>query len=970
MFNLNTNSDDSHQLMGAIDWNTTPLGPPATWSSRILGQVEMILLSRQPMYIALGPDLRFIYNDAYRTIIGARHPSAFGTPMREVFADIWAELDQLFDDVLHGTPQVVENTKISTPWREGRPFGWFSFGLVPVYDDSGKIAGFTASIFETTKYQEAKQLLLESEERQAYLLSLSDALRDLGSADEIRVAAAEVLGRHLGACQVAYAEHDDDAHFIITKNYVDGVSDASGRYSYANFGTDLLVDLQAGRPRIVPDVRADDRLDQAGKLALLHHGIQASLNIPLVKSGKLVAFIGVNYPAPHDFKEEEIEHVRETAERTWAAVERARGEAILREEEEWLGAQNEAFQLAMDGAPIGKTLELLGQSAVSRIAGARYAFYVRYPNADELKHVVGMSDDYAASVDRFKISEDSLSCGLAVATGSPIITSDVHQEPRWKPWLWMADAHSFRGCWSYPIRTSRGKVVGSFALYFSDPRHATQRERDIAGRVTYAAAIIISRSQEAEERARAEDALRLSEERFQQFAKASASGLWIRDAETLTMEFMSPALSTIYGVDSSELLGEEKQWASMIIPEDRDSAVNHLLQARQGASAVHEFRIQRVSDQAFRWIRNTDFPLRDNGDIPRVGGIAEDVTEAKLSAEHQGVLLAELQHRVRNLMGMIRVMANRSASGPSSVEEYRSSLEGRLLALARVQTLLTRQANLGGSLRNIVETEIAAQAHHPSQYTLSGPDVMLSPKAVEVLTLAFHELSTNALKYGALSIPEGTVTVRWVVEEERGKPWLSLDWIESGAPFREPPSRRGFGSELIEMKIPYELRGTGKIMFDGGQASCQLRIPLRIAESILATDAPTPVKIHGGSLDMTDAPDLSGRSILIVEDDYYMASDFASVLRSAGAEVLGPCPSEEAALSVLEHTTPTGALLDLNLGGGGPRFEIARILEGRGIPFMFITGYDPDVIPTEMETIARLQKPVPLRAIVEALALL
>ncbi|WP_369059027.1 response regulator [Caulobacter sp. 73W] len=121
---------------------------------------------------------------------------------------------------------------------------------------------------------------------------------------------------------------------------------------------------------------------------------------------------------------------------------------------------------------------------------------------------------------------------------------------------------------------------------------------------------------------------------------------------------------------------------------------------------------------------------------------------------------------------------------------------------------------------------------------------------------------------------------------------------------------------------------------------------------------------------MTDAPDLTGRKVLVVEDDYYIAGDTAAALRGAGAEVLGPCPSEDATLDLLESRTPTHAVLDLNLGGGGPKFEIARVLKERGVPFVFMTGYDPGMIPAELEDVPRLQKPVPFRMIVEAVSLL
>ena len=333
------------------------------------------------------------------------------------------------------------------------------------------------------------------------------------------------------------------------------------------------------------------------------------------------------------------------------------------------------------------------------------------------------------------------------------------------------------------------------------------------------------------------------------------------------MEFVSPAVASIYGVGAEVLLGDVKRWAAMIVPEDREAALAQLEAARHGAISTSEFRIQRSSDSSFRWIRNTDFPLHDDGHIPRVGGIVEDVTETRRLTEHQDVLLAELQHRVRNIMGMIRSMGTRTAPGATVVEEYRSLLEGRLLALARVQALLTREANAGASLRDIIDSEVAAQAADGSQFVLAGPDIKLSPKAVEVLTLAFHELATNALKYGAFSVPEGRLSVTWTPFEKRGAPWLSLDWIEKGAPPREPSTRQGFGSELVEARIPYELGGRGKITISTEGARCHLEFPLNDGESILETDAPQPTTVFGGTLDMTGTTDLTGRTVLVVEDD-------------------------------------------------------------------------------------------------------
>lgn len=546
-------------------------------------------------------------------------------------------------------------------------------------------------------------------------------------------------------------------------------------------------------------------------------------------------------------------------------------------------------------------------------------------------------------------------------SGEGLIVADVDADPAF-------DARE-RAAWAAAgVRAAivaplvkEGRLIAEVGVHSGTPRAWTDDEVSLVrevGERTWAAA----------ERAKAAAALHESEERFRQFADAAAEGVWIRDAATLEIEYLSPAAIRIYGAEPRALLGGVHHWAGLILPEDRDAALAHMEDARQGTVVTHEYRIRRPSDGAFRWIRSIDFPLFGaDGDVQRVGGLAEDITEVRLAVEHQGVLLAELQHRVRNIMGIIHSTVGRSADGAADVDDYRTLLEGRLRALARVQALLTRQANAGGFLREVIESEVSAQAHGDGQFELVGPDVQLSPKAVEVLTLAFHELATNALKYGALSVVEGQLRVEWTPFDKGGRTWLAINWTEEGAPSRGSVTRRGFGIDLIEGKIPYELGGTSRLQIVPGGAHCRLEFPLKDGESILETDAPPPTAVFGGTLDMIGAPDLTGRRVLVVEDDYYLASDTAAALRGAGASVLGPCPNENATFDLLATETPTHAVLDLNLGGGGPRFAVAHALKQRGVPFIFLTDYDPDAVPADLVHIPLMQKPASPRSIVDAI---
>nr|WKF61599.1 Sensor histidine kinase TmoS [Paraburkholderia busanensis] len=199
-------------------------------------------------------------------------------------------------------------------------------------------------------------------------------------------------------------------------------------------------------------------------------------------------------------------------------TERKRVEGVLRDTAAWLAAQNEAFQAAVNDAPLADSLGILTRAAVEQMDGyARCAFYIANAQQSELRHVAGMSGEFARSVDGFRIAADSLACGLAAFRREPVITPDVHADPRCKDWLWLADRYGFRASWSYPVEIFTGRVVGTFAIYREQAGEPTPRDRELAMRFVQSAAIIISRHQEAEERARVVDALKVANRQKDEF---------------------------------------------------------------------------------------------------------------------------------------------------------------------------------------------------------------------------------------------------------------------------------------------------------------------------------------------------------------------------------------------------------------------------------------------------------------------
>lgn len=848
---------------------------------------------------------------------------------------------------------------------------WFAINVTPFGRN-----GVGVFYEDITERKRAEAALRQSEERQAFLLTLGDAMRAQTSTNGLIEAAARLIGERLGASRIMFAEFDETRGIadIFFGWFADGAKPFPSVMRLEEYEGPILGDLRDGRV-----VRIDDTCDPAlarpDLTAIAELGVMALISVPLRVSDRLLVNLSVHQHTARSWTNDEVALVREVSERLWADLVRARAEAALRESEE-----RQAFLLKLSDAlrPLAEAGEI--QATTTRLLGthlgvdrAMYGEVTGEPGAETgvirgqfVRPAAEGRPAPAPFPDQFTFNTFGASVMARRYSGVGLAVADVNADAGFDATERAAWAAAGVQAAIVASLVKANRLVAELGVHSQTPRTWTDAEISLVrevGERTWAAA----------ERARAEAASRASEERFQQFARASSAGLWIRAADTLAMEFASPAVATMYGVEPDILLDGVTRWAAMIVPDDRNIALASLEAARRGEVVVQEFRIQRPADGAFRWIRNTSFPLFEaQGHVQRIGGIFQDVTEAKLAAEHSAVLLAELQHRVRNIMALLRSITSRTGERAESVPEYRDLMMGRLLAFARVQALLTRAANVSVGVATIVHDEVSVQAQHEGQYLLDGPDVALSPKAAEVLTLAIHELTTNAMKYGALSAPTGRVTVRWSTFEKRGGPWLAFDWTEVGAPARptplpDVPRRRGFGSELIERRIPYELRGRGSLTIEPGEARCHLEFPLKEGASILDTGAPQRMTVSGGALDATGGPDLSGRRVLVVEDDFYLATDTARALQGAGADVLGPCASEEDARAELDEQRPDVAVVDINLGSG-PSFKLAEALKDRGIPFVFTTGYDAEVIPVEFEGVERLGKPLQLRQIVAAVA--
>jgi two-component sensor histidine kinase/CHASE1-domain containing sensor protein len=205
---------------------------------------------------------------------------------------------------------------------------------------------------------------------------------------------------------------------------------------------------------------------------------------------------------------------------------------------------------------------------------------------------------------------------------------------------------------------------------------------------------------------------------------------------------------------------------------------------------------------------------------------AENEIAARRAVEQQReLLIAELNHRVKNTLATVQSIASQTLREGAGAEEIRASFESRLLALSQAHDLLTRDSWRGARLAELVQMELAPYGR-PDQVRVHGDEVLLTPNTAVALAMALHELATNAAKYGSLSTADGSLSVSWETREQTGQPWLHLLWQEGGGPPVEPPTRRGFGTRLIETGLKRQLHGRVELEFAPQGVRCRIEVPL------------------------------------------------------------------------------------------------------------------------------------------------
>src|SRR5262245_55231052 len=407
----------------------------------------------------------------------------------------------------------------------------------------------------------------------------------------------------------------------------------------------------------------------------------------------------------------------------------------------------------------------------------------------------------------------------------------------------------------------------------------------------------------------------------------------------------------IFGVDPATFDLTVDNIRALIHPEDWKHLQNAIKPAAQDTPSFQsEFRVCRPNGE-LRWCIGTAVASVDATDnIVRISGVTVDITDRKEAEERQALLAREVDHRARNALALVQSIVRLTRA--DTIKSYIAAVDGRIGALSRAHTLLAQSRWQGADLARLVDEELAPhRAGDVERVRASGPDVSLEPRIAQTLALALHELSTNAAKYGALSVMSGHVEVSWELQPD----CLVLHWTESGGPTTQPPASPGFGIRVISASIERQLEGEASFHWRPEGLRCSLCVPRgdkiepptrRAAQRAADEEKPAlPLRLE------------EGNRVLLVEDEILVAMMMRDILTELGFAVVGPYSRLAEAMVAAVHEDINAGIIDVNLGGEFV-YPVADVLAARKIPSVFGTGYGVESIDRRFGDVPIIKKPV------------
>jgi PAS domain S-box-containing protein len=378
-----------------------------------------------------------------------------------------------------------------------------------------------------------------------------------------------------------------------------------------------------------------------------------------------------------------------------------------------------------------------------------------------------------------------------------------------------------------PVVSKAGQVQGGLFLGHDEAGMFSQETEDIVLGIAAHAAIAIDNAQllrkaqiEVVQRGRAEQDLR----RYAAIIESSEDAVVSKNLDGVIMTWNSGA-ERLFGYTAAEAIGRP---VTMLMPPERiDEEPGIIARIRRGERIEHYDTVRRRKDGSLIDISLTVSPIKDaDGTIIGASKIARDITDRKQDEQRQQLLVGEVKHRIKNLLATVQAIARQTLKGAPA--DVREAFIARLMALANAQDLLTLERWNRAAVHEVVDRALRPfEAKHSTRFLTKGPqDVWVDAPRASLLTMALHELATNAVKYGALSNGYGIVSLTWEVVGEEDAESVRLTWRELGGPLVVPPERKGFGSFLIERALQAGGGGGARLDFNPNGLICSLEVAL------------------------------------------------------------------------------------------------------------------------------------------------
>jgi PAS domain S-box-containing protein len=450
--------------------------------------------------------------------------------------------------------------------------------------------------------------------------------------------------------------------------------------------------------------------------------------------------------------------------------------------------------------------------------------------------------------------------------------------------------------------------------------------------------------------------LKQSEERHRLASEAAQFGTYESSFRTGRIH-CSPQMKYLLGCEIEGDLDFD-EFISLVYPADQAAVRRCMLAAQRDEDDRHrmEFRVQR-QDGSIRWLLDCGQAFFEDGGAgqpSRVMGTVLDVSERKQVEERQLLLMAELDHRVKNILANVGAIAKLSSRRTASVEEFVNALDARIRAVAKAHSMLRRDTWDGISLHSYVRELLTPFIQtHGKNISIEGDSVYLLPRAAQSLALVVHELATNAVKYGSLSLPEGKVHIAWSRIPEKNGAHIKFSWRETDGPPVEKPAGQGFGVTVIKAaaselgaELDYDFTSKGVVLSMAGP----------IEQVTKSARRPVPADLPPLTSSIDDGGSRKCR-ILIVEDEAVVALQVKTDLETAGHKVVGLATNVAQGIELAANSDFDVAFLDIRLGDDLST-PVAENLLKRGIPFAFGSGFEDDgILPPHLRSIPRLAKP-------------